>query len=286
MINRLFLIALFLITLGVSTADAQYYRRIRNQRLTFLFGGGLSTYYGELQNDGVILKTDWNAGIGFQYALRDRWALRSDISVYHISGNDANAKGEFEQSRKKRNLSFEATNFEWNVVGVFHWYSLDATSFYRRPIANPYLFAGIGATTNNPTANLNGESYDLRPIQTEGEEYASIIPVLPFGGGVKLRISNFLNFNAEVGYRVVFSDYLDDVSDTYIPQSAFANEAERTLADRRQELGFDPVPAGTLRGNPDKNDGYLLLKFSLEYYLTPGLVRNNPYRARRSPYRR
>lgn len=272
--------------IGVSTADAQYYRRIRNQRLTFLFGGGLSTYYGELQNDNVFLKSDWNAGIGFQYAFYDHWALKTDITAYHISGTDSNASGEFEESRKKRNLSFDATNFEWNVTAMYHYYSLDDISFYRRPTANPYIFAGIGITTNNPTATLNGEKYDLRPIQTEGVEYSGIAPVLPFGFGVKIRLSNFLNFNAEAGYRLMFTDYLDDVSEQYISQGSFATEAERILADRRQQLGFDPVEAGTFRGNPDKNDGYILLKFSLEYYLTPGLVSNNPYRSRNNPYRR
>ncbi|MGB5976674.1 MAG: DUF6089 family protein [Cyclobacteriaceae bacterium] len=273
---------------GVSTADAQYYRRLRNQRLTFLFGGGLSTYYGDLQNDNVLLKSDWNAGIGLQYAVYDRWAVKADFSVYSISGTDANSSGEFADSRKKRNLSFKSTNFEASFSAMYHWFSLDATSFYRRPTANPYLFAGLGITTNNPTATLNGEKYELRSIQTEGVEYSSVAPVVPFGAGVKLRLNNTLNFNAEIGYRLTFTDYLDDVSNRYISQGSFATDAAKILADRRQQLGFEPVSAGTFRGDPEKDDGYVMLKFSFEYYITAGGLtgNNNRYRTRRSPYRR
>jgi len=38
---------------------------------------------------------------------------------------------------------------------------------------------------------------------------------IPFGGGVKMALSDDINLRLEVGLRKLFTDYLDDVSTTY-----------------------------------------------------------------------
>ncbi len=73
----------------------------------------------------------------------------------------------------------------------------------------------------------------------------------------------------EGGFRQTFTDYIDDVSDTYIDNASFTDPIHAALADRRPEIDLPVRPAGSIRGNPDSNDNYLLYKIKLEFYLPP-----------------
>ena len=54
----------------------------------------------------------------------------------------------------------------------------------------PYVFLGVDITTYKPTAELNGERYNLRKLQTEGVKYGSIAFTIPMGLGVRYQISD------------------------------------------------------------------------------------------------
>ena len=71
----------------------------------------------------------------------------------------------------------------------------------------------------------------------------------------------------EYGVRKTFTDYLDDVSRYYADPALLATtpngDLSQKLSDRRPEIGLEPAQVGSLRGNPDDNDKYLLLMFSI-----------------------
>ena len=54
---------------------------------------------------------------------------------------------------------------------------------------------------------------------------------IPFGGGIKFRVSENVVLAYEVGFRKTFTDYLDDVSTFYVDQdhSCKTQRAERPL---------------------------------------------------------
>ena len=61
---------------------------------------------------------------------------------------------------------------------------------------------------------------DLQPLGTEGEgfykgekKYNLTQLAIPIGGGFKYAISNNVRIGIEVGFRKLFTDYLDDVSE-------------------------------------------------------------------------
>src|SRR5690606_27087188 len=98
--------------------------------------------------------------------------------------------------------------------------------------------------------------------------YGGVALVIPFGAGVKFKVTNEFNMALEAVYRITFTDYMDDVSNRYIDQSNFAgNPIAGILADRRQELGLRPASPGGIRGNPDNNDGYFIFSLKGSYYL-------------------
>src|SRR5690606_10982072 len=130
---------------------------------------------------------------------------------------------------------------------------------------NPYLFAGVGFTYINPEAKYEGVWYALRPLQTEGVAYKSISPVFPVGLGLKYALNKNIELMAECSYRFTTTDYLDDVSATYISSEEFFDPVAAALADRAPEVGGSRSEAGSMRGNQELNDGYLTLNIKLAF---------------------
>jgi hypothetical protein len=85
---------------------------------------------------------------------------------------------------------------------------------------------------------------------------------LPFGAGLRLRVSEKVTLAYEFSLRKTFTDYLDDVSTTYADPAALA--AERgpkaiELSYRGGELkDGDPTypAAGAVRGGANSKDWY------------------------------
>lgn len=127
-----------------------------------------------------------------------------------------------------------------------------------------------------------GRKTYLRPLSTEGEGFVSgksnynlTQLAIPFGAGVKLSLSDNINVGLEVGYRKLFTDYLDDVSGTYVDQALLlANRGPEAvqLAYRSNELknGSSAYPpAGTVRGSI-KNDWYYFTGLTASFRLFSG----------------
>ena len=105
-------------------------------------------------------------------------------------------------------------------------------------------------------------------------------------------MTNWINVGLEGTYRWTFTDYIDDVSTVYVDNSTFTDPVEQILADRRLELGLQAAEAGSIRGNPDKNDGYFTLNLVVQYYIPrrpytrPGGVKRNKQMRQKPPKRR
>ncbi len=262
-------LAVLLMMLIAPFVDAQSFFSIRRERSVMIVGGlGTSTYFGELANDGDYIDAKPTLSAGMQYYVTNRIALRAEASWYQLRGEDSKAD---DPSRVRRNLSFTSNNFEASATGLINFYP-QGRRFYQRPGFNFYAFAGIGVTYFNPKTEYQGDKIALQPLQTEGEKYSRITPVIPFGIGTRLKAGPFFNVAFEGGYRKLFTDYLDDVSTVHKDPASFTDPIAAALADRRPEIGRPTVPAGTQRGNPNDDDGYFLFTVKVEYYLPDGIL--------------
>ena len=120
--------------------------------------------------------------------------------------------------KEVRNLSFKSHNIEFNTtvqVSVFE----EGGRFYTRPFANPYGYVGVGLLSYNPTAKLPNDDtrYNLRKLNTSGEDYSGLTVAFPVGFGVKFRVNPFINVAIDGGYRILLSDHIDDVSGGVYP---------------------------------------------------------------------
>jgi hypothetical protein len=148
---------------------------------------------------------------------------------------------------------------------------------------------GLGVFHFNPQGSLqqggNEVWYNLRPLHTEGEgwvpgrkEYSLTQANIPMGAGIRYFLSEDINISFELIYRKLFTDYLDDVSTSYINPALFAQHLSPTQAALAEEIsnksaeGYNTpgYVAGDKRGTPSNNDAYFTFGFKLGIRLTGG----------------
>lgn len=232
--------------------------------------GGFSNYQGDLQDKRFTLNQSHAAfGAGLLYEISDKFSVRGNVTFGKVSGDD-----KYNAKNAVRNLSFSSP------VTDIH---LGLEYFIIDPYAHrlsPYVFAGISRFSFNPSAtDTNGLKVFLEPLSTEGQgfyqgrkKYKLSQFSIPFGGGVKFSLSDNIRVGLEVGLRKTNTDYLDDVSTTYVDQAVlFAYKGAPTveLAFRGDELKTGlPYPAdGAQRGSPKSKDWYYFSGLTLSFRL-------------------
>jgi len=227
--------------------------------------GGFSNYNGDLQSqDYTTQQSHLSLGAGIQYDLSMHFSLLSNLTYGKVGASDSYSPY---ADLRARNLSFETNIGEWNVLVEYNLLDL------RDHKVTPYVFAGVAVYHFNPYAyDTTGKKVYLRPLSTEGEglaqypgrkEYALTQMAIPFGGGIKFRITDRVTLAYEIGLRKLFTDHLDDVSNSYVSESVLlaAKGPEAVeMAYRGNELKDGPAypAAGTPRGGPHHTDWYYM----------------------------
>ncbi|MEN0002800.1 MAG: DUF6089 family protein [Bacteroidota bacterium] len=246
---------------------------------------GASNYMGDLSNNSntvYLSETGATGGLFARYNFNDWVALRLNGQYGWISGEDANSS---EEVVRLRNLSFRSNIYEAALIGEFN--ILGYQPYNNERMFSPYVFAGIALAWFNPRAEYQGETYDLQPLGTEGQgipgreaAYGTSTFAIPLGLGFKYSINDTWNLGFEVGARRAFTDYLDDVSTTYVAFDellAANGELAAALGNRTGELeNIDvptQVPTGTRRGDNSSADWYFFAGFTLSInFIDNGLV--------------
>lgn len=274
--SQAFLLALTLLLLPKATFSQSFLGWQYNDRyFSMSLGTGKVGYQGELSHNKYFQKGLAQINVGLEARLYNRFSARMEFYYYNITGNDRLAKdGSFEQ---QRNLSFFANNYEINLNGMYYILNPYAGKYFKRKAADLFISAGIGATRFTPMAHLDGEAYNLRDYATEGVTYGKYALIIPAGVGLKFAMNEFLNIITEVGYRVVFTDRLDDVSAQY--GGPFIDDIAAALANRKSEIGvinqeaYDKMIPKAQRGDLRSKDQYYFASVKIEAYLPPDLLR-------------
>jgi hypothetical protein len=207
------------------------------------FGGGIgmSNYFGDLAPNNTRTSTDlgytrtYLTGYYLQ-RVHPNVTLRGALSWMQLRGDDysvadASAPDISDYGRFIRNLSFRSNVFELSGVGLFELFPTDR-GFLRRTFLNPYFMMGLSVFYHNPSSKTpvgkpgdpKSDWISLRDLGTEGQ-YTGIAGTpqpyslyqigVPLGIGVRYRLLDKFDLSLELGYRFVFTDYLDDVSGRY-----------------------------------------------------------------------
>ena len=296
--KRFSILTIFLMFATISlVAQTGDWRRYRHE---LVFGAGTAEFMGDLGGgkgvgthfvkDFDIQAGRWAFMFGYGYKLTDRFALRTALYYGRVFGND-----EFtpEPARNGRNLSFRSPIIELSEVVEFsiirEKFGYRYNSKHARKLkATPNLdiFAGLGGFYFNPRAqylpvdaNGNpdesnpdyGKWYSLQPLGTEGQgristrqKYSRIQMSIPFGVGLNCMLTKSWGIGFDFGFRYTLTDYIDDVSSTYVDPDIFDDPMASYFSNPASKYN---VGAGEQRGDSNWNDAYMFLTIKVTYKL-------------------
>ncbi|GAB4047737.1 DUF6089 family protein [Spirosoma litoris] len=221
------------------------------------FGGGTSTYFGELNPYSTPLRSlfnlpRWNLGLGYTRQFTPHFAARVAFTWARIVGDDYT----FSKSNPQKyalqyvtNLNFRNDIKEFAITGIYNFIEDGRNSDVRAKFT-PYLFGGLALVAHSPET-MPGDSLQqaykldkwvkLQPLHTEGQgqpgyqkPYSLVTLAIPVGIGARYRLNDNFNIGAEIGYRMTLTNYLDDVGGAY-PNPDAVQGLGAALADRRNE---------------------------------------------------
>ena len=244
---------------GVSSVKSQY--------LEYGVGIGGSLYWGDLNAPDIGSNLS-NTNLAVQAMAKLNFskyiAVKGNLLYGKLSGDDGKS---FIEWQKQRNLDFSSTLIEFSLLGEYHIFGYN---FGEENPISPYITAGLGAFYFNPTTKLDGVTYKLQPLGTEGQglsgygsKYNRVSLAIPFGAGAKIKLNDQINISVDILARKTFTDYIDDVSTTYVAYEELAagnGEIAARLGNRVGEFfGQDEpfaVETGAVRGGADVTDYY------------------------------
>jgi opacity protein-like surface antigen len=247
-----------------------------SQNLHLNLFAGVANYKGDLQYNSssgkqfTLRQPRPAVGIGAEYEITDKLFLRGGFTLGKINADDK--KGYPDQVA--RNLNFTSPITDVMLGGGYYFFNLNEY------LLSPYVFAGIAFFHFNPyTYDTSNQKVYLQPLSTEGQGFVAGREVyklsqfsIPFGGGVKMSLTENIRMGVEVGIRKTFTDFLDDVSGTYVDENLLlTNRSQQAvdLAFRGYEVkSGTPYPAAsTARGTSITNDWYYFTGFTFSYRL-------------------
>lgn len=297
----------FLFILVFSLPTLVLAQRWKAYRYEVHFGLGAANFLGELGGanqigtnyfrDLEIKETRFAAMVGLRFKINEYLAIKTNLSYGKVAGDDKLTK---EFYRRWRNLNFKSNIYEFstNLEASFmkeqvgHRYRLRGIKGQRGFEMYTYGFVGVGVFYFNPKGLYNGTWIDLQPLGTEGQgvyltrkPYSRFQVCMPIGFGFKYTIDRRWGVGLEYGLRKTWTDYIDDVSTTYVDPTQLkagpGGEQAAIMANRSNGGNLVPpgdpyynvTSAGQQRGDPTDHDSYMFAIFSVNYKLRTG--RNN-----------
>ncbi len=245
----------------------------------FGISAGAAHYFGDLNPRAHLNRPKMAFGVFFRKQFGNYVALRVNGHFAQLGYSDVyNKQNEFEQ---RRNLSFNTNIWELALQGDFNFFKfMPGNADFRY---TPYITLGAGVFSYDPYAYYQGQKVFLRPLGTEGQgtaaypnrkPYGTMAVCFPLGIGVKYNLNPKMNIGFEIIYRFTTTDYIDDVSKTYVGVDKFPvlPDGDPSLAalmqDRSYETGTPIGIEGRQRGYANQKDSYVTAEITLSLNIT------------------
>ncbi len=283
MIRFLFLCFLCIMIFAPGKSQYYYYNdKYLDNNFVFELGGSFGTMNAITDLGGqpwmskkkYINEINWqavnkNGGVYLGAWYKQLIGARLELTYGSVCGSDSFlVKG---TPRFERNLSFRSDIREIAFLAEFHpiylGYFEDGP-----PRFSPYLVGGGGWFNFDPQASINGKWIDLQPLNLEGQgfreypdrkPYKLAQPNLAFGVGVKYELTDIFNVRVEWLHRYLFTDYLDDVSLSYVDPKLFNKYYSPAKAAMAQSLYLRGQRNNKNRGMEEHTDSYFTINMKL-----------------------
>jgi len=252
-----------------------FYSNTTDAQLRITGGTGVSGFMGDLQTERVpVFKSvSANFSLGATYDLQQQLRARLNLSIMGLQADDKNSS---KVDRQARNLNFKSSVWEAAVMAEY--------DFMDRDIYNivPYVFGGIGVFHFNPYTydSIVGKVY-LHDVGTSGQylglsgypqPYKRTAIDLPIGLGIRYEVSESMAIGFELNYRILFTDWVDDVSTaayvdpTLFYQSSYYTANNNYYADLASRLSYRGTPKYSRslnRGSTASKDAFYSFQITL-----------------------
>lgn len=265
---------LFVLLALSGKSNAQTYYRWTE----FGVAGGTTQYFGDLNDNYGFHYIRPNFGVFARYNLNHYVSLRLSGNYTQVGYDDSYNKNIYQ---KERNLNFRSNIFEATIQAELNFFRFETGNLECQ--WTPYITGGIGAFYYNPYTFYKGDKYYLRPLGTEGQNFGGTYGsraynrtalCFPIGVGVKWWMFPGVNVGLEITDRLTNTDYLDDVSTTYVGASKFAPDPTALNAPYFiQDPSLLKNPSnpigreGKQRGSSATKDQYLMVQLHLSIQL-------------------
>jgi opacity protein-like surface antigen len=240
---------------------------------------GAAHYFGDLNTNAKLNRPKLAVGAFFRKQFGNYIGLR--VSAHYAQLGYSDIYNTHNELQRRRNLSFNSNIFELALQGDFNFFKFVPGDPYHR--FTPYVTLGVGVFSYDPYAFYQGEKVMLRQLGTEGqgnpaypdrEPYNTMAVCFPFGAGVKYALNERMSVGFEISHRFTSTDYLDDVSKTYVGADRFPSLPDGTpslaqrMQDRSNEVGELIGVEGRQRGYPNQRDQYVIAEVFFAFNLT------------------
>ena len=262
-------------------------------------GKGVGTHFVK---DFDIQAGRWAFMAAYGYKVSERFTLRTGLYYGRVYGSDRFTP-EFARNGRNLTFRSpivelnEVVEFSLLRETYGHRYHIKRAKG-RKPTPNIYIFAGVGGFFFNPRAQYlpvvkdefgntvvdaegnttpdqsdsrYGKWYSLQPLGTEGQGYVStrkrysrIQMSIPFGVGMNALINRSWGIGFDFGFRYTLTDYIDDVSNTYVSPDIYDDDVARYFSNPDCKYSVGP---GEQRGQNKWNDAYMFLTVKVTYKL-------------------
>ena len=253
---------------------------------------GATTFFGDLGGNrgrGGPFAKDFDfrtihslTGLSLAYYPENYYKIKLSVNRTFVDGADSliHNYGDAERWRWYRNLSFRSNILEGSVEAEFYpliWLSKTNTVRW----FDPFFSIGLGAFHFNPQAKLNDEWIDLQPLHLEGQgfsEYPDRKPYsltqfyIPYSLGAKYYLNDSWSISGSLLWRRTFTDYIDDISTTYIDPVLFDKNLpgpKAALAKQLYSRSLTPwkVKPNVAKADQRDRDSYVTLLVTVSYVM-------------------
>ena len=208
---------------------------------------GISWYNGDLNPQQQFYQVHPSVGILMRYIVNDRIAYRASVSYARISGSYPANNVILPQTIDaaygfSRNIGDIAAMLEWNLFSFDH-------PFKKETVFTPYVTIGIGSLFYKRYLHESG-NFSEKPL---------FVLSLPFGAGVKWKVTDGIKLGLEWTFRKTFVDDLDIVgtNNSVNPSNPYGfNQSSRTHNNDWISVVGVTASFSIFKRNADCNDGF------------------------------
>lgn len=252
--------------------------QLQAQFLEVGVGGGAASYIGDLNPGGFFTNTSVGGKFFATYNWHPNFGTSISLLRAQLLADDTRSP---DPDIRLRNLSFRSAIWELGLSQEFNLLAFQPSLKKEQEVFAPFIRTGLSLFHFNPQTYYEQNWIDLQPLGTEGQglpafpdrkQYKRIQLAVLLGAGVKMALTERFNVGFEVGYRFTFTDYLDDVSTTYVAERDLEANGPLAVALSNRTEEYTGIPAddfaGERRGNSNNKDAYMYwgVRFSFSFF--------------------